>query len=246
MVPLLTAWAGLSQHEAHGTSLAAGAATGLVGTWVYADRGVVNWPSAAWLAVASMTASLISAQYASRVPGARLRKYFGAFLLVVAVLLPLRDALLQGGGLHGVPSVPALVVIAAVAGSIAGLMGVGGGVLIVPLLVLGTGLAQHAAQGTSLASLGLTGLAGSLVYARHGYLRRSVLILLLPGTVLGCCVGSLSALGIASPALRVVFAAVLVWLGVRYVRTSTTLWRGRRSRPTARNEAPRKIQRRAA
>ncbi|MDQ7842810.1 MAG: sulfite exporter TauE/SafE family protein [Armatimonadota bacterium] len=217
MVPLLTLWAGLSQHEAHGTSLAAVIATGIVGAWVYAGRGAVNWSAAAWLAAAAVSASYVSARYASRVPGMRLRKYFGAFLLVVAVLLVLKNRLFWNGGLSGAALPLVLLAIGALAGGIAGLLGVGGGVLIVPLLVLGTGLSQHTAQGTSLAALVLTGVTGTWVYARHGHLRRHILVMLLPGVILGCWLGGHGALGASGWALRLLFAAVLLWLGLRYL-----------------------------
>lgn len=246
MVPLLTAWAGLSQHEAHGTSLAAVVATGIVGAWVYTGHGAVSWSGAAWLAVAAAAASLVSAQYASRISGARLRRYFGAFLLAVAILLVLRDYLLRDGALSGIPTAVVLLVIGAVAGAIAGLLGVGGGVLVVPLLVLGAGLTQHVAQGTSLASLVLTGLAGTIVYAHHRHLRLRVLVLLLPGVVLGSWVGGRAALGISELALRVVFAAMLAWLGVWYLKTSVVLRLRLRPPRAARENADLRDKRRAA
>ena len=216
MVPLFTLWAGLSQHEAHGTSLTAVIVTGAVGGWLYANHGHVSWSSAGWLAAASVVASFITAQYAARLPGARLKKFFGAFLLVVAVMLLVRGLLPLADGGQSQPMIGVLLVIGAVAGAIAGLLGVGGGVLIVPLLVLGTGLSQHVAQGTSLAALILTGVTGTLVYARHGHLRKDVLVPLLPGVVLGSLIGGHGAVGISGPALRVLFALVLIWLGARY------------------------------
>jgi len=227
MVPLLTLWAGLSQHEAHGTSLAAVIATGIVGAWVYAGRGAVDWSSAAWLAVASVTASYFSARHASRIPAPRLRKYFGAFLLLVAVLLVLKSRLLWSGGLTGTVVPIALLAIGALAGTIAGLLGVGGGVLIVPLLVLGTSLTQHAAQGTSLAALILTGTTGTWVYARHGHFRKDILLMLVLGVVLGCWLGGRGALGTSGSTLRLFFAAILVWLGLRYLGIGTLLRPGR-------------------
>jgi len=227
MVPLLTLWAGLTQHEAHGTSLAAVIATGIVGAWVYAGRGAVNWSSAAWLAAAAVAASYFSARHASRIPGLRLRRYFGAFLLVVAVLLALKNRLLWTGGVAGTAVPLVLLAIGALSGGIAGLLGVGGGVLIVPLLVLGTGLPQHTAQGTSLAALILTGVMATGVYARHGHLRKKILVTLLPGVVLGCWLGGHGALGTSGSALRLLFAAVLVWLGLRYLGLGTLLRVGR-------------------
>lgn len=213
LVPLFTLWAGFSHHEAHGTSLTAVAVTGIVGAGLYGTHGNVHWADAGWLGVSSAVASFISAQYASRLSGARLRKLFGAFLLVVAGMLLVRDYLPLTHAQQGRPLVWVLLVIGGGAGSLAGLLGVGGGLLIVPLLVLSAGLTQHVAQGTSLAALILTGVTGTLVYARHGHIRKDLLVALLPGVVLGSWIGSHGAIGIPGPALRVIFAIVLVWLG---------------------------------
>jgi uncharacterized membrane protein YfcA len=235
MVPLLTLWAGLSQHEAHGTSLTAVIVTGTVGAWLYGNHGHVSWSSAGWLAAGSVVASFITAQYAARIPGAQLKKVFGAFLLVVAVMLLVKDRLSLADGSPGQPLIWVLLVIGALAGAIAGLLGVGGGVLIVPLLVLGTGLSQHVAQGTSLAALILTGVTGTLVYARHGHFRKDILLMLLPGVVVGSWFGGHGAIEISGPALRVVFALVLVWLGAWYTGLGSFV---RPARPSGRLGQP--------
>jgi len=237
MVPLFTMWAGLSQHEAHGTSLTAVIVTGTVGAYLYGSHGHVSWSSAGWLAASSVVASFITAQYAARIPGAKLKKFFGAFLLVVAVMLLVRNQLPLTQEGDAQPLIGVLLAIGAVAGAIAGLLGVGGGVLIVPLLVLGTGLSQHVAQGTSLAALILTGVTGTLVYARHGHFRKNLLVALIPGVVVGSLVGGHGAIGISGSALRVVFAIVLVWLGSRYTGLPGLLGRHRPSRGTHRAPA---------
>lgn len=216
MVPLFTMWAGLSQHEAHGTSLAAVIVTGTVGAWLYSNHGHVLWASAGWLAAASVVASFFTAQYAARISGARLRFFFGAFLFVAAVMLLIRDRLPLTTVSHAQPAVPILIAIGAFAGAIAGIMGVGGGVLVVPLLVLGTGLGQHIAQGTSLAAMILTGVTATAVYARHGHFRKDIIYALLPGVMLGSWIGSHSAIEIPGSILRVLFALILIWLGSRY------------------------------
>ena len=223
MVPLFTMWAGLSQHEAHGTSLAAVIVTGTVGAWLYGNHGHVLWASAGWLAAASVVASFFTAQYAARISGARLRIFFGAFLFVAAVMLLVRDHLPLTSGGHTQPAVWILIAIGAFAGAIAGLMGVGGGVLVVPLLVLGTGLGQHIAQGTSLAAMILTGVTATAVYARHGHFRKDIIYALLPGVVLGSYIGSHSAIEIPGATLRVLFALILIWLGSRYTGLTSAL-----------------------
>jgi uncharacterized membrane protein YfcA len=224
MVPLFTMWAGLSQHEAHGTSLAAVIVTGTVGAWLYGNHGHVLWASAGWLAAASVVASFFTAQYAARISGARLRVFFGVFLLIAAVMLLVRDHLPLTDVGRGQPAVWILLAIGAFAGAIAGLMGVGGGVLVVPLLVLAAGVGQHLAQGTSLAAMILTGVTATAVYARHGHFRKDIILALLPGVVAGSWIGSHSAIDIPGSTLRVLFALILIWLGGRYAGLTSALW----------------------
>jgi len=61
-----------------------------------------------------------------------------------------------------------LVLIGLVAGLFSALFGVGGGILIVPLLILATEIPQRCATGTSLAAIGITALAGTILYALEG------------------------------------------------------------------------------
>jgi uncharacterized membrane protein YfcA len=85
MVPLLTGLQGLSQHRAHGTSLAivvfVGAA-GLTGYWLTEN---VAWDLVIWLTLGSMVGSYLGARTMVRIPERSLRLIFGLFLLAVAV-----------------------------------------------------------------------------------------------------------------------------------------------------------------
>ena len=62
-----------------------------------------------------------------------------------------------------------LVLIGVLAGLFSALFGVGGGIVIVPLLVLVAGYPQRLATGTSLAAIGITALAGTILYAFEGH-----------------------------------------------------------------------------
>lgn len=63
-----------------------------------------------------------------------------------------------------------LIVIGVVAGVFSAVFGVGGGIVIVPLLILAAGVPERSATGTSLAAIGVTALAGAIAYAYHGHL----------------------------------------------------------------------------
>jgi uncharacterized membrane protein YfcA len=109
----------------------------------------------------------------------------------------------------------ALAAIGLVAGVLAGLLGVGGGVVLVPALVLLLGFDQHVAQGTSLVVIVPAALAGSTVNYRRGRFRLLDAALLVAGGLAGAAIGSSLALGLQDASLRRLFAVLLVAFGIQ-------------------------------
>jgi uncharacterized protein len=103
---------------------------------------------------------------------------------------------------------------------LAGLLGVGGGVLLVPFLVLAVGLSQHEAEATSLLVILPTALAASVALQRRDVGDLPVALGL--GTVgaLGAVAGALLALSLPADVLRLIFAVLLAGLGLRLLRDS--------------------------
>jgi hypothetical protein len=94
------------------------------------------------------------------------------------------------------------------------MFGIGGGVLLVPLLGLLFGFSQHRAQGTSLVALiPPTGILAILAYARQGYVSWKVGLLLIPGVFLGGIAGGILARKVPPQRMRQVFAGILFALG---------------------------------
>jgi uncharacterized protein len=108
------------------------------------------------------------------------------------------------------------VILTGVTGGIAsGLFGIGGGVIMVPILGLMLGFSQHRAQGTSLVALiPPTGLLAVLAYSKAGYVSWLTGLLLIPGVFLGGIVGGNLAGRIPAAKMRRVFAALIFLLGI--------------------------------
>jgi uncharacterized membrane protein YfcA len=107
-----------------------------------------------------------------------------------------------------------ILLVACGVGVMSGLFGIGGGVLLVPLLVLLFGFEQHRAQGTSLIALvPPSGLLAFLNYAHAGQVNWTVGLLLMPGVFLGGLAGSRLAQKLTQRRMRRVFAALLFALG---------------------------------
>ena len=101
-----------------------------------------------------------------------------------------------------------------ICGVASGMFGIGGGVLLVPLLGLLFSFGQHRAQGTSLVALiPPTGLLAIIAYARQGFVSWRVGLLLIPGVFLGGIVGGILAKRVNAHRMRQIFAGILFTLG---------------------------------
>lgn len=104
--------------------------------------------------------------------------------------------------------------IACMCGIASGMFGIGGGVLLVPLLGLLFAFSQHRAQGTSLVALiPPTGVLALMAYSKEGFVSWKTGLLLIPGVFLGGIIGGMLAEKIKPRSMRQVFAWVLVLLG---------------------------------
>lgn len=109
-----------------------------------------------------------------------------------------------------------LSLIGLLAGMLAGLIGVGGGVIVVPALVFFLGFTQKEAQGTSLGLLLLPiGILAALNYYNEGLINVKVVGIMAVGFLLGGFLGSKIALAISEAALRRIFAIVLFYTGLK-------------------------------
>jgi uncharacterized protein len=108
-----------------------------------------------------------------------------------------------------------LVGIGVVAGVFSAVFGVGGGIVIVPLLLLLCGLDQRAAAATSLVAIGLTALAGTIAYAARGEVKPGAALIVGIPAAFGAVIGATVQQRLANRTLAFAFAALLVVVAVR-------------------------------
>jgi len=109
-----------------------------------------------------------------------------------------------------------LIIVGLAAGMLSGMVGVGGGIIVVPCLVFFLGFSQKAAQGNSLALLLLPlGILGVFNYYKQGYVDFKVVIVMALGFILGNYFGSKWALAIDSEKLKKFFAIVMLLAAVK-------------------------------
>ena len=113
------------------------------------------------------------------------------------------------------PDALQLLAIGLTAGFLAGLLGIGGGVVLVPAMVLILAFDQHVAQGTSLVVMIPAALTGSYTHHRNGRLVLRDAAWLGAGGILGAILGSVFALSMEDTLLQRLFAAFLVISAIR-------------------------------
>lgn len=102
------------------------------------------------------------------------------------------------------------------AGVLSGLVGVGGGIIVVPALVFLFGFTQHQAQGTTLAMMvPPIGILAAWAYYSQGYVDIKAAALLCAGFLIGGYLGGKAAVSLSTPALTKVFGAVLLAVSLR-------------------------------
>src|SRR5437016_7712806 len=107
-----------------------------------------------------------------------------------------------------------IFLVAGLCGIASGMFGIGGGVLLVPLLGLLFAFSQHRAQGTSLVALiPPTGVLALMAYAKEGFVSWKTGLLLIPGVFLGGTAGGMLAKKINQRRMRQIFAGILVLHG---------------------------------
>ena len=105
-----------------------------------------------------------------------------------------------------------LILVGLAAGTLSGLVGVGGGIIIVPALVFFLGFSQHEAQGTSLGLLLLpVGILAVINYYNKGYIDLKVVAIMCAAFVVGGWLGSKLALSISQEVVKKIFAVILFY-----------------------------------
>ena len=190
-VPLLVYVVGVKDpHVAIGTSALAVSVNAFANLISHARAGTVKWPCAIVFAVAGIGGAALGALLGRHVDGQHLLFLFGLVMLAVAAGMFGRSA--TGGDplvhIDGGIAVR-LVGTGLVVGLLSGFFGIGGGFLIVPAIMLGSGMATINAVGSSLVSVGAFGLTTATTYAVAGLVDWRIAAIFVLGGVAGGLAG---------------------------------------------------------
>lgn len=223
LVPAMVYLLGMDQHLAQGTSLLILLPPiGLGALREYWNAGQVDLRAGILCAVGILVGAFWGSLMALPMPARHLQQLFGGFLMLSAILLWGKGreqdsavAARTGGSMNdGFRRDLGILAAASLCGVASGMFGIGGGVLLVPLLALLFSFSQHRAQGTSLVALiAPTGILALLAYARQGYVSWRTGLLLIPGIFVGGIAGGRWAKELQPGRLRQIFAGILFVLG---------------------------------
>jgi len=239
IVPI-TYWVILAMHAgvspdialrtAFGTSLLVILPTAISGSWGHNKRKAVRWKTALILGSCAMAGALAGATLAARLPGKTLETGFGGLVLAVATWMTL-ELMPKFERKAGEPR-ENLGLVAACGfpiGMAAGLTGIGGGVFIVPVLVLALNFPMHIAIGTSVASIILASLGGIVGYIVNGlgvsgllphslgYINLPIWLCLAATSIPMAQLGARAAHALPAKRLRYIFIVFLIYTGLKMI-----------------------------
>jgi uncharacterized membrane protein YfcA len=220
IVPGLVLLLHFTQRLSHGTSLLAImpiAAAGVIGFGIH---GSINLGYALFLGVGSILGAVLGTKLLSSISNMWLARIFSVILLVTAIWLFV-DVPMNSEELALTPATAILLIaLGVLTGGIAGLLGVGGGIILVPVLILFFGATAPIAKGTSLLIALIAGTAGSWMNYRNENIDIPIALKIGLAGIPTALIGAQLAMVMSDQVSSILFAILLVITAVRLVQTS--------------------------
>jgi hypothetical protein len=212
---------------AFGTNLAVVLPTAMSGAYGHNLKGAVLWKQTAYLGVFGFFGAIVGAYVASNLPGDVLTTAFGIVILLGAIRMltakppKIDEEITQSPMLYAVAGI--------IFGLLSGIIGIGGGVVMIPIMVMGLKFKMHQAVGTSTAVMALITIGGILSYMYNGwnvaelpayslgYVNMLQFALLAGTSIPMAYVGSKIAHKLSPKNLRKIFIAVMLYMGLKMI-----------------------------
>lgn len=213
-VPALVYLVGQTPQVAITTSLAIVGANSALGAFFHRSQGTLNWRVALIFGGTGMVVSYLAADLSRHFSPNALMVAFALLMLVVGLVLVRQKSVPQKIQRADDLKVWKVLVGGASVGLLTGILGVGGGFLIVPALVMLVGMPMHHAVGTSLVVIAMNSLAGFLGHLSGITLDLPLIIVFITAGVLGTFAGARLGRQLDAVLLRKTFALFVIGLAV--------------------------------
>ncbi len=212
-VPALVYLVGQTPQAAVTTSLAIVSANSMLGAFFHQRQGSLDWKVAAIFGGTGMLVAYFAGGLSRLFTSAMLLVMFAVLMLVIGgVMFFQREK--TAAGIDARPKWWVSVISGAGVGLLTGVLGVGGGFLIVPALVMLVGLPMYSAVATSLVIIAANSLAGLLGHLHSGFLDLSLTLVFVLAGLFGTLVGSRWAHRLPAQKLRRAFSVFVVILAI--------------------------------
>jgi uncharacterized membrane protein YfcA len=216
LVPLLVGLLYVSQYEAHGTSLAVIFPMALSSAVAYGVMGYIDWDVFLAFSGGGVVGAFLGARLMKRIPERRLQWLFGLFVICMGFVMILTHHGSAVGSVHDIGGLDHLwcVLGGIFAGFLSGILGVGGGVVLIPTMVLLLGMDQHSAQGISLAAISAISFFGALTHFKQKTVRNDIAMYMAPSALCYGLLGSYLSSRIDADILRDIVGGIIIIAGV--------------------------------
>lgn len=218
IVPALVFFLAFSQHRAQGTSLAIVLALSLSSVIAYSYYQSVNLLVAGEIAIGGVLGAMIGGTIVAKIKNKQLRRLFSLFMVAAAIKMIYDGCMGHTGHAGAVALVSGLSLSGALlglgtgllAGFLSSLLGVGGGIVMVPMITMFLGFSQQQAQGISLAAMMPIAFTGMLKHHKLGNVEFKVATWVTLGAVVGAVIGSKLAHILNGGTLKLAFGIFLI------------------------------------
>jgi uncharacterized membrane protein YfcA len=228
VVPGLMMFVRMEQRRAHGTSLAAVLPIAVASLVTYWAHDHVDWPVALWLSIGALAGAFVGASLLAIISKRNLALVFAIVLAIVGIRLFFT---VSGDGRGEITVLVALayVLLGLVTGALSGLLGIGGGAIMVPIMAVLFGIPSVIAKGTSLAVIIPTALMGTVRNRSNANVDMTAAVVVGVTGVVMAVVGAWVSARMSDAVSNALFAVLLIAVAVRMLRQAwkeTTSARG--------------------